>query len=367
MVDAILKKASYPFFGLPRMDDELNEFLYRNGLAARGEPIAWTPLTGGVASDIWRVDVARRSMCVKRALGKLRVAANWEAPTARNAYEWAWMRYASRLVPGAVPAPLAHDAALGMFAMEFLDPAAYPNWKQLLLQGAADPGTAVAVAKLLATLHGASAGDAAVAAAFETGAIFFAIRLEPYLLATARRHPDIAARLQTLADRTAAARIALVHGDVSPKNILIGPDGPVFLDAECAWFGDPAFDAAFCLNQLLLKCLARPRSMNAYLDCFAAFSGAYLSEVRWEPHEDIEGRTASLLPALLLARVDGKSPVEYVTNETAKALVRATARPLIADAPTRLMAIADAWHTALKRNPGIAGGDQVSGVDGENG
>ncbi len=355
LVDAILKKGSYPIFGLPTMNDELNEFLYRHGLAARGAPIAWTPLPGGVASDICRVDAPPRTLCVKRALGKLKVAADWQVPTTRNAYEWAWIRYASLHAPGSVPAPLAYDAAFGMFAMEFLDPAAYPNWKQLLLQGTADSGTAAAVAKLLAQLHGASADDAGVAAAFQTSEIFFAIRLEPYLLATAQRHPDIADRLHALADRTAAARIALVHGDVSPKNILIGPNGPVFLDAECAWFGDPAFDAAFCLNQLLLKCLARPGSTGAYLDCFAAFSDTYLSEVTWESSAGLEGRTASLLPALLLARVDGKSPVEYVTNEAAKALVRATARPLIVAAPARLMAIAEAWHAALKRNPGVAG------------
>ena len=338
------------------MNEELNEFLYRHGLAARGAPIAWTPLPGGVASDIWRVDAPPRTLCVKRALGKLKVAADWQVPTTRNAYEWAWIRYASLHAPGSVPAPLAYDAAFGMFAMEFLDPAAYPNWKQLLLQGTADSGTAAAVAKLLAQLHEASADDTGIAAAFETSEIFFAIRLEPYLLATAQRHPDIADRLQALADRTAAARIALGHGDVSPKNILIGPKGPVFLDAECAWFGDPAFDAAFCLNQLLLKCLARPGSTAAYLDCFAAFSDTYLSQVTWEPSAGLEGRTASLLPGLLLARVDGKSPVEYVTNEAAKALVRATARPLIVAAPTRLMAIAEAWHAALKRNPGVSGG-----------
>ena len=276
-------------------------------------------------------------------------------PTIRSAYEWAWICYASRHAPGAVPAPLAYDAAFGMFAMEFLDPALYPNWKQLLLQGTADSGTAAAVAKLLARLHGVSAGDEAVAAAFRTGEIFFAIRLEPYLLATAQRHPDIATRLHWLADRTAAARIALVHGDVSPKNILVGPNGPVFLDAECAWFGDPAFDAAFCLNQLLLKCLARPGSRAAYLDCFAVFTDAYLSEVSWEPSAGIEARTAGLLPALLLARVDGKSPVEYVTNEAAKGLVRTTARALIVAAPTRLIAIAEAWHAALTRNPGVVG------------
>jgi hypothetical protein len=239
--------------------------------------------------------------------------------------------------------------------MEFLDPAAYPNWKQLLLKGTAEAGTAAAVATLLGRLHGASAGDPDMAAAFQTGEIFFAIRLEPYLQATARRHPDLAAPLNALLDRTAAARIALVHGDVSPKNILVGPHGPVFLDAECAWFGDPAFDAAFCLNQLLLKCLARPASRDAYLDCFAAFTASYLSGVSWEPPDRLESRAASLLPALLLARVDGKSPVEYITNEAARELVRITARPLIEVAPARLIAVAEAWRATLARHPGGAG------------
>ena len=63
---------------------------------------------------------------------------------------------------------------------------------------------------------------------------------------------------------------------MSPKNILVGPDGPIFLDAECAWYGDPAFDLAFCLNHMLLKCLAVPAAAPAFLDCFDALACAYL-------------------------------------------------------------------------------------------
>ena len=85
----------------------------------------------------------------------------------------------------------------------------------------------------------------------------------PYLLATARAHPDRAAALESLAETTARTKFTVVHGDVSPKNILIGPRGPVFIDAECAWFGDPAFDLAFCLNHLLLKCLWVPAAAAA--------------------------------------------------------------------------------------------------------
>jgi Ser/Thr protein kinase RdoA (MazF antagonist) len=112
---------------------------------------------------------------------------------------------------------------------------------------------------------------------FATDAIFHAIRLEPYLLATARAHPDRAAALEKLAKTTARTKLTLVHGDVSPKNILIGPQGPVFIDAECAWFGDPAFDLAFCLNHLLLKCLWVPSAANPL--CSSGESSANLASL----------------------------------------------------------------------------------------
>jgi aminoglycoside phosphotransferase (APT) family kinase protein len=140
---------------------------------------------------------------------------------------------------------------------------------------------------------------------------------------------------------------ALVHGDVSPKNILRGPNGPVFLDAECAWWGDPAFDLAFCLNHLLLKCLWTPRARSGFLTCFDALASAYLAGVTWEARDAIERRAAGLLPGLFLARVDGKSPVEYVTDDLQKDRVRGVARPLIANPPEHLMAIRDAWNKEL--------------------
>jgi aminoglycoside phosphotransferase (APT) family kinase protein len=130
-----------------------------------------------------------------------------------------------------------------------------------------------------------------------------------------------------------------VHGDVSPKNILVGPRGPVFLDAECAWYGDPAFDLAFCLNHLLLKCLWVPRARAAFLECFDALSSTYLKSVSFE---NIEQRAASLLPALLLARVDGKSPVEYLRTPD-KEYVRTIARELLPSAST-LREVREAWQ-----------------------
>jgi aminoglycoside phosphotransferase (APT) family kinase protein len=309
------------------------------GLIAANEKPAFIPLSGGVSSEIWRVDVSAGPVCVKRALPRLRVAQHWEAPIERNRYERMWLEAAGAAVPGAAPRILAGDDAAGLFAMQCLD---LPVWKKLLRQGKADAGFAAQVGTTLAAIHTATAGRADVASQFASDEIFYAIRLEPYLVSTGKAHPDLEERFDFLVRRTANTRLCLVHGDVSPKNILVGAGGPVFLDAECAWYGDPAFDLAFCLNHLLLKCLWVPRARAAFLQCFESLSQNYLKAV---PFKDVEARTASLLPALLLARVDGKSPVEYLTEEN-KRSVRRVARELLPHATT-LEEIRRAWQRSL--------------------
>ncbi len=174
-----------------------------------------------------------------------------------------------------------------------------------------------------------------------------ALDLEPYLEATAAAHPDLRDVLFGLSRRTGATRLVMVHGDVSPKNILLGPDGPVFLDAECACIGDPAFDLAFCLNHMLLKCLWNPAAREGFHACFEAMVQAYLGEVAWEPAAAVERRTASLLPGLFLARVDGKSPVEYIRSDGDRDRVRRCARGLLVAPPSRLADVLAAWKTEL--------------------
>lgn len=311
------------------------------------ETLKISRLTGGVSSDIWRVDAAQRSYCVKQSLDRLKVEADWHAPVERNRYEVRWNEIANRLVPGSAPRVRYCDDARMFFVMDYLDPERYPLWKDLLRDGRADPRDAANVGRTLGRIHAAAAGDTEIAARFPRTDIFHAIRLEPYLLATATRHPDLAPRLEELCRITADTRLTLIHGDVSPKNILLGPDGPVFLDAECACIGDPAFDLAFCLNHLLLKCLWRPVYRSVYLDCYEAMSRDYIAEVAWEAPADTEARAAALLPGLFLARVDGKSPVEYLTEESDRDTVRRHGREWLAAQPTRLADIGRAWGEAL--------------------
>ena len=326
---------------------DLIEPLRRMGLLKAGESVRLTPLTGGVSSDISLVEADGRRFCLKRALPRLKVAALWEAPVERNASEAAYMRAVARWLPQAVPRVLGEDAKAGWFAMDYLAPEDHPLWKTQLLAGIIEPDFAAAVGRDLAIIHARSAADPGVPAAFANDETFEAIRIEPYLRVTGRVHPELASRFEELAHMTLMTKCALVHGDISPKNVLRGRAGPVFLDAECAWFGDPAFDLAFCLNHLLLKGAREGADRTHYSAAFSALADAYLAGVDWESATEIEARAAALLPALFLARVDGKSPVEYLTRESERAAVRRCAAPLIHNPPPRVKDVADAWERGL--------------------
>lgn len=316
------------------------------GLLPAGVAAEGAPLTGGVSSDIWRIETPTGPICAKRALAKLKVEADWRAPVVRNVYEARWLVRAGDAAPGAAPRVLGQDEAAGVLALEWLDPADHPTWKAEMLAGRVDPDFAERVGDALGRIHAANALSRRpeIDKEFPTDDIFYDIRLEPYLVATAALWPDHAARLHDLVRRTAETKQTLVHGDVSPKNILVGPNGPIFIDAECAWAGDPAFDLAFCLNHLLLKRVPRPEAADALADAFARLTAVYLARVDWEPPADLEARAATLLPALFLARVDGKSPAEYVTEPADKDGIRQVAISLLTDAPERLSAMMDRWQ-----------------------
>ena len=296
------------------------------GLVSADQHESLTALAGGVSSDIYRVDLPSRVICVKRALTRLKVAVDWQVPVTRNRWEVEWMRVAASIVPSAVPEILGEDAVAGAFAMAFLPPDRYPVWKALLSDGAATSAMAAQVGDTLGRIHAATADRPDLAARFSTDELFYAIRLDPYLVTAARRHADVAERLLALVTATASTRRVLVHGDFSPKNILVGPQGPVILDAECAWYGDPAFDLAFVLNHLLLKSVWRPQWRPAYTAMSAALRDAYRAHVAWEAWPALDARTAALLPGLMLARIDGKSPVEYLTDDRTREAVRQFAR-----------------------------------------
>lgn len=298
-------------------------------------PIEVSALTGGVASDIALVAFGERRVCMKFALAKLRVAAPWYAPVHRNAAEYAWLKVASNWRPENVPMLFGRSQALQGFAMEFIEGADVYLWKTALLAEAPDHGEAAMVGDLLGALHAASTADGFDATPFQNHDDFWALRLEPYLSYTATQHLSVAPQLNQLAATLRTAGNVLVHGDVSPKNILMRKSGPIVLDAECATMGDASFDPAFCLNHLLLKAVHLPASRERLLASLLDFWQAYGAHVKWEASSTLEARICALLPCLFLARVDGKSPVEYL-DEQSRNTVRQLALALIGERHTRL-------------------------------
>lgn len=308
----------------------------------RGANYTATPLAGGVSCDIWRVEEDCRQFAVKRALPKLRVQAEWFADPARNRHEQDYLKYVAKFLPGSVPK--VFFSGVDFFAMEFLGEE-FRDWKSLLLAGTADPGTAATAGRTLARIHRESWDDPEARRIFDTGRHFHDLRIAPYLLASAEVNPDLAALIRAEAHRLAGTRLALVHGDYSPKNLMVGGDRLIVLDCEVAWFGDPAFDLCFLVNHLLLKSLHLRE--KALIELARQAISAYREEVGEEHFRVVSENSPALLLCLLLARVDGKSPAEYLTDPAKQDFIRAFVRGHLAAPPCDLPELIELWANSL--------------------
>jgi aminoglycoside phosphotransferase (APT) family kinase protein len=324
------------------------ELLQRDGVL-RNANARFTPLTDGVSSEIFRVDDGDDTFVVKRALPKLRVREDWTANVDRNRYEQMYIEYVAGFLPRSVPSLRPGRKDRGYFAMEFLGQE-FTGWKRLLLNGVASIEHAVQAAAILGAIHKRSANDREVAALFETTANFIELRIDPYLLTTASRHPDLRSMIHAEAERLAQTMLCLVHGDFSPKNILISPSRFVLLDCEVAWYGDPAFDLAFLLTHLSLKGLCHaPRQLGLDAMC-RAFWQRYVKEVGDSIDCAALGpRVSRLLLMLLLARIDGKSPVEYLKKPEQTDWVRQFSRSALLAECFDLSPLLEQWFTALRQ------------------
>lgn len=218
-------------------------------------------------------------------------------------------------------------ADMGPVALPFLDPGTWRLWKTQLLAGQVDAAVARAAGTHLGRLTRATRHRPDLARRFDTLNLFFALRFDPYLLECSRRHPDLGNPLNALVETTAQTREALVYGDVSPKNTLVSTvTDCLILDAECAWYGDPAFDLAFAVNHLCLTAVQVQGAAGPLDPAIHALLCARAADDAPRCGAAVERRAAQLLPGLMLACLDGKSPVEYLTDEAERAHIRETSR-----------------------------------------
>jgi hypothetical protein len=264
---------------------------------------------------------------LKQSLGRLRVEHEWLSDRARVFREAAAMRWLDgRVRGGRVPALITEDLANFAIAMEAA-PAGAAMWKTQLFAGHADLATSRTAGTLLGSIIAASWKHPEALRLFGDQTVFDQLRIDPYYRFTASRHPTHQRYFEKLIGTSAARRVSLVHGDWSPKNLLVCDSEIWAIDWEVVHFGDPAFDAGFLLNHFVLKSIALPhlRECLATLahEFLEALSTALPDDAVWIPRAALEH-----LPALLLARVDGKSPAEYL-DESGRARARKLAISLM--------------------------------------
>lgn len=286
-------------------------------LASRGVLDTAAPsvdvLSGGVSNVVLGVSGGSVAVVVKQALPRLRVADEWLAPTERALAEAAALDVARELTPEAVPPVLDRDSKTHTIVIGRA-PADWKDWKTLLLAGTVEPAVAARLGELLAAWHSETAGRP-LPSLLEGQAAFEALRISPYHRTVAQRAPELADRVLAVVAASAERRLCLVHGDFSPKNVLAGPAGELWIiDLEVAHRGDPDFDLAFMLTHLMLKSIHRPAAATPYDACAASFLRAY--EEHADPALGVTPHGVSgQLACLLLARVRGKSPAEYLTED----------------------------------------------------
>jgi len=324
--------------------EALEHYLRAVGRIDPDERVAVEILAGGVSNKTVRVGRASGERWVlKQALPKLRVEADWFADPERIRREALGIGHLSALLPGHIPALIFEDPAHHLLAMAAV-PEPHEVWKQVLMQGDGTVEQAGAFGELLATIHaGAWRQREALQPVFRDRGYFESLRLEAYYAYAAEQCPDATDFLHGLIETTRGRSSTLVHGDYSPKNILVHDDRLILLDHEVIHWGDPAFDVGFSLTHLLSKAHHLSAHRTAMRRLAEAHWSRYHQGVRDMPWvSELQPHAVRHTLGCLLARVDGRSPLEYLTAEQ-RAAQRRAVLGLIEQPPDDVPALIDVF------------------------
>jgi len=298
-------------------------------------------LSGGVSNIVLRVDITGRPpFVIKQCRERLRVAMDWRARLDRIWTEHATLQVLRAILPpGTVPQVLFEDRSNYLFAMTCAPDDAV-TWKTHLMAGQVDPDIAARLGTILGTIHAEGRGHPALGATLADTSLFGELRVDPYYRTIARSDPDLAPRIDALiaAMNRPSDERTLVLGDFSPKNILVHSGGLILLDFECAHAGDPAFDLGFFLSHLLLKMIRvaskDPGFASQYAGLTSLFWSTYFDRrgIDTTARADLVRRAGLHTAACSWARVDGKSPVEYLDAQ-GQAVARSFGREALRTEP----------------------------------
>jgi 5-methylthioribose kinase len=297
---------------------DLLRYLRESERIGKNEIPTFRTLRGGVSNKTVLLQHPDGSSWVlKQALPKLRVQADWFSDPARIRVEANALRYLPLVAPAnSIPKLLFEDPEQHLLAMEAI-PEPHENWKERLLSGRLDRDLITQFGRLLANVHGRGYDlRQELFPTFQDREFFETLRLEPYYQFTGERVPEAASFLHDLIEANRTHCVTLVHGDYSPKNILVYQGRLVLLDYEVVHIGDPAFDLGFSLTHLLSKGHHLKDHRSAFLTAAMRYWETYKSETKsasW--FSGVESRAANNTIACLLARTSGRSPLEYLSDQ----------------------------------------------------
>ncbi|MGQ9910269.1 MAG: phosphotransferase family protein [Candidatus Flexifilum sp.] len=331
--------------------DQLIAYLRDRGYVRPDETVTARPLSGGVSSATIYVERAGGDWVLKQSLARLRVAVDWFSDPLRIHCEAAALRWLAELIPGHVPGFVFEDFTDHILAMEAV-PQPHANWKQMLLHGQLVEAHVEQFGWMLAAIHrGAAARRDAIARDLGGCHHFDALRREAYYRYTASQVAQAADFIHRLIDETLDLAITFTHGDYSPKNVLVHDDRLILLDHEVAHIGDPAFDVGFSTTHLLSKANHLPEHRARFIAAARRYWETYRAELGAVPWRDgVEARAPRHTLACMLARIDGRSPLEYLSAE-ARDRQRAIVLRLMADAPASMPDLFAAYAEELNRWP----------------
>lgn len=300
--------------------DTVLAYLIDKQIISANEAAEVEVLTGGVSNIVLAINTKDKKMVLKQALAELLVAQKWEADQRRAIVEAHALELFHKLTPEQVPNLLFLDSERFILILERV-PIGSSVWKSDLLNSQIDPNVTAVLGTTLAQWHNFGEKNEAARAEFMEDSLFEQLRIDPFYRFVSAKNEPLRPVIGRLINELEIDKTTIVHGDFSPKNIMVGLDNQVYiLDFEVTHVGNPIFDLAFLLAHILCKIFRTDDTNEKKLlsKCADQFISSY--EVIRPIAPSLSLHTA----LIALARVEGKSPVNYLDSDKQSALVAYT-------------------------------------------
>ena len=284
--------------------------------------LSYKRLKGGVSSEVYKIKTTNNLYCLKRCLKKLLVKKKWIVDINRVKYEYLWLKHCKNILNNNIPKIFYYDEENKSIVMEYFNSRNFKTLKELYFDKNINQSTLKSISKHLYKIHTNSKSNK-IKIEFEGNKKnFYDLRLDAYFNEVGRVYPKYKKYIENINKNYAKNSTTLVHGDFSPKNILIGNRKIIYIDAECSNYGDPVFDLVFFSNHLLIKSIVLNEKKEDFLKGYKTFYNEYLSRINRKSLNEFYNRIIKMTPIMLLARIDGKSPVEYIKSKKIKDVIR---------------------------------------------